>query len=48
MFAKTAVVILAAAASFVSALPEPPSRVKSAPEAKRTEYVSLLMIKSAW
>ncbi|KAL7932850.1 expansin-like protein [Trichoderma chlorosporum] len=37
MFAKTAVVILAAAASLVSALPEP-SRVRSAPEAKRTNH----------
>lgn len=48
MFAKTAVVILAAAASLVSALPEPPSRVKTAPEAKRTEYAFLFMIEIAW
>ncbi|KAL7911534.1 expansin-like protein [Trichoderma velutinum] len=38
MFAKTAVVILAAVASLASALPEPPSRVRSAPDAKRTEH----------
>ncbi|KAL6872724.1 Non-catalytic module family expansin [Trichoderma novae-zelandiae] len=37
MFAKTAVVLLAAAASLVSALPEP-TRIRSAPEAKRTEH----------
>lgn len=38
MFAKTAVIVLAAAAGIVSALPssEPPSRVESAPRAKRT------------
>ncbi|KAL6903917.1 expansin module family protein [Trichoderma evansii] len=40
MFAKTAVIVLAAASSLVSALPssEPPSRVVSAPLAKRTDH----------
>ncbi|KAM0258007.1 hypothetical protein ACHAQJ_004050 [Trichoderma viride] len=37
MFSKTAVIILAAAASLVSAAPQP-TRVLSAPEAKRTNH----------
>ncbi|UKZ66078.1 uncharacterized protein TrAtP1_007260 [Trichoderma atroviride] len=46
MFAKTAVVILAAVASVVSALPssEPPSRVESAPRAKRTTHSGLATV----